>query len=602
MKLSNLLWGAAMAAALTGCVDSNYDLADIDSTSEFKVNDLILPLNLAPVELQDIIHLDSLGKIQETTINGKTFYAVIENGDISAKPLDLKEVTSTPDPLSPSVATFALSSSRQVAKRQAGTLTATYTLRESIDRDVVYTDNNVDGAVKELTVLNFKPLHFTLNITMADNTASVESYLRNIQLVIPAGLTVSSVTAPGYTFNPTEDYKPNTGILNIDNVNIVNKSAVIDIVATGVDISLPIYQEAAQKPFIYNTSSKSGEFHLNSKFIIKEGQLVFGVNTDNGNNIPSEIKFNVTYGLSRLEATSFLGAIQYDLEPTPIEPINLEDLPSFLADPETDLILANPQLYLNLQNPIAQYGLGYQASLDIEAKRENPEDSRQFPSPMVEVTKDEKGEVNYVLAANTSFISESDVPEEYRNNLHKLTYNNFGDIISGNGLPKSLEINVENAEVPFGKLTSPLPLGSQIEGMEGSYRFLAPLALRDDSKIVKVVDGWWSEDLEDLTIDYLTITADALNGLPTGVQLRVFAINQEGEQISSEASLTLPQGPDEKKINVTIEGPFNDLDGIKLYVVAKNNPALNLEPLGPDQTITLSNIQAKVSGKYCKKF
>ena len=78
-----------MTMLLTGCIDNGYDLTDIDTTSEIKVNDLTLPVNLAPVTLSDIIAVgeNEDDKVKEVTINGKTFYAVEETGSFSSDPL-----------------------------------------------------------------------------------------------------------------------------------------------------------------------------------------------------------------------------------------------------------------------------------------------------------------------------------------------------------------------------------------------------------------------------------------------------------------------------------------------------------------------------------
>ena len=132
--------------------------------------------------------------------------------------------------------------------------------------------------------------------------------------------------------------------------------------------------------------------------------------------------------------------------------------------------------------------------------------------------------------------------------------------------------------------------------------FLAPLSLAEGSTIVKAIDGWWSEDLSDLNIDYLTIIADATNELSTGVIINIFAIDREGNQISTTGSLKLDENAMNAPIEIKLAGidgkPFNNLDGVKLYVIAGENDG---EPLAPNQVITLSNLKAKVTGKYIRE-
>ena len=55
MKINYFLTGMASASALLmlpGCIDDNYDLSDIDTTTELKVNDLVVPLNLKSISMQ----------------------------------------------------------------------------------------------------------------------------------------------------------------------------------------------------------------------------------------------------------------------------------------------------------------------------------------------------------------------------------------------------------------------------------------------------------------------------------------------------------------------------------------------------------------------
>ena len=56
---------------------------------------------------------------------------------------------------------------------------------------------------------------------------------------------------------------------------------------------------------------------------------------------------------------------------------------------------------------------------------------------------------------------------------------------------------------------------------------------------------------------------------------------------------------DNQEINIRITGEIKNLDGI--IFTATVLPTSN-EALAPSQTITLSNLRAKVSGNYTKEF
>ena len=68
-----------MLLLLTSCIDDNYDLSDVDTTSRINVNDLVLPVNIDPIRLGDVIEIDDESRIQVVNLNDKEFYALVQN-------------------------------------------------------------------------------------------------------------------------------------------------------------------------------------------------------------------------------------------------------------------------------------------------------------------------------------------------------------------------------------------------------------------------------------------------------------------------------------------------------------------------------------------
>lgn len=581
MKHQNLLWGAAMAALLTGCIDDNYDLSDIDTTSEFKVKDLVLPLNLLPVELSDIIHVKEGEKLKEVTINGNTFYAVEQEGDITADDMYIDPFTASPEPMYSKTASFTENTSVNSLRRKAGS-NVTFRLSSPVNQTLEYKASDIDGSIRSLDIIYNEPNTILITIKNS-NLAASTIYFEDMVFTYPKGMIVNSINAGGESF-PTSVYNPSTGALTLNSVAMRNGKADIEVTITGIDIS--------DASFAYDESSNSGSLDLVSDLNLESCQLK--INDDAAIANPT---FDIEYGVEPLAVESIIGDIVYDFEGSGlnIEPIDLEDLPSFLSDKQTNLILSNPQIYLKLENPLGKYGLGYQSGLAIEAVRENSNES--FPGPEVKVPG-KAGEYNYVLAPNPV----SDIAEDYAAGISYLPYERLGYILSGNGLPELLDINLVKPQVPQQKVTSPFELDRNIEGMEGNYMFLAPLALADGSTIVKRVDGWYSDDLADLNIEYFTLMFEATNGLPCGVNLRVYAINEDGKQISTEGGLMLPEDAAGQPVEVTLKGldgkPFNHLDGVELYVIAADGDG---EPLAPSQVITIDNLKGKITGYYLRK-
>ena len=588
---TKLLCGAALPLLFTGCIDDKYDLSDIDTTSEFKVKDLVLPVNLEPIVLSDVIKIKEGDELKEVTINGNTFYAVEQTGDFHSDGIDVNTFYAEPEPMTDKTAIFKLAESRQINGKRNANTSKSYLLEKEVNEALEYEAKDIDGAVRDLSSIYFKDMSLKMTVSTTNLSSGINSQMSNVKLTIPKGLTLKSIKAGNENYD-TNTYNATTGELSLTkSFALSNNRVVIEIIATAVDLS------SYDKPFKYNKETNSGSMDLKSVFNLTDAQLQLSGETSELAAI-SEVEYNVHYELAELEVTSIMGRMEYDLSGTglAINPIDLTNMPSFLANPETDLKLTNPQIYLQLKNPIGKYGLGYQSSLDIISIRENNEE--RFTSPLIEVPATD-GDYNFVLAPYPDKIV--NVPEDYTN-PDRLTYKGLGDILSGNGLPKQLDIKLIDPMIPEQTLTSPFELGKSIEGMEGNYMFLAPLSLAEGSTIVKAIDGWWSEDLSDLNIDYLTIIADATNELSTGVIINIFAIDREGNQISTTGSLKLDENAMNAPIEIKLAGidgkPFNNLDGVKLYVIAGENDG---EPLAPNQVITLSNLKAKVTGNYTRK-
>lgn len=86
---------------LFGCVDDSYDLSNADTTTRVNINDLVLPVNIDPVKLGDVIDIDKDSKIQSVNIGGNEFYALIESGKFESKPISIDGVSAEPTPIEP---------------------------------------------------------------------------------------------------------------------------------------------------------------------------------------------------------------------------------------------------------------------------------------------------------------------------------------------------------------------------------------------------------------------------------------------------------------------------------------------------------------------
>lgn len=108
MKSHVLLLGltTALATGFVSCVDNDYDLSDIDTTTRLTVNDLVVPVNIDEVELGDIITYDDDSRIKVVEIGGKRFYALTETGTFSSDKIHINNVTANAPVLAPTTRTL----------------------------------------------------------------------------------------------------------------------------------------------------------------------------------------------------------------------------------------------------------------------------------------------------------------------------------------------------------------------------------------------------------------------------------------------------------------------------------------------------------------
>lgn len=588
MKQILLRGGIPLVAmtALTGCIDDNYDLSDIDTTSQFKVNDLVLPFNLDPITLGDIIEIKDGEQIKEITVNGKTFYAVQESGSFKSDPINIPGFHTDAPQLAPATLEFQLGGgSRNATKAPANALTLG--IKNPINKQVVYSASNIDSSIKEITDLFTDDLSIALDFTASPEVVQLADVeLTDLTLDLPKGLTVESIVPETGSYND--------GRLIIPSLKLEDGKALLYLKATA--INLPA-----------NNSGIDYESHtlnLSTEVNIESANLVVTPKDDAPADLPSEVSLDIDYSISPLDVTAVSGKIQYLLEgdALKISPISLSNIPDFLSGDGTNLILANPQIYLSVNNPVADEQLGYQTGLQLTAIRENGED-KVFNLDngyfRVGFDKGPEGPYNFCLSPDMP----ANVPSAYANPEH-VAFSDLGYVISGNGIPQSIDIKLVEPQVYEQDVTA-FALNQNLEALSGEWEFLAPLALKDgsDAKIVytDVVDGWGSDDLDKLTIERLEVNMNVTNATPLAAVLTGYPIDRNGNQISGVTidGAEIPGGANGTPVTLHISGAVKNLDGIRF--TATVTPA-DGNALSPDQSITLSDIKAKVSGNYTTDF
>lgn len=582
------------AMTLTGCIDNGYDLSDIDTTTQVKVKDLIIPLNMEDVKLSDIITVNEGDKIQEVTINGKTFYAVQDSGKFHSDPVKIPSFEVKSTPISSNTAAFKLTGEANRRSRSTGAEILSYALKMPVNNALKYIAGSIDDAINSLDAIGVSNLTLQIDFTLKNASQFSAATLKDLQLTLPKGMSIKPKTR-GLT-----DANYINGMLTIPQLTLEDGKCTLEIQADALNLKAN------------GVGLESQGFTLDSQFDISKATAELIPTNANSTPLP-EISFDLDYKISDFNATSFTGYVEYDIDGNGlnINPIHLTDLPSFLDDQRTNLILSNPQIYLQINNPVGENNLDYSSGLNIISQWDGSE--KQFPFDKLTIPHTNgAGPYNFCLSP----MPPEDVPAGYSKNLQPETYHGLGDILSGNGLPESLDLKLVKPQI-FNQYASDFKLGRNLPGMEGKYLLLAPLALKGNSTSGSVIiysdtkNDWNNSELDNLTIETLELMADVTSTIPFSATLEAYPLDKEGNRIMYTAAdgskvpvtvsgAVIPAGAKDEPIKIIMEGVITDLDGVTFEAVVR--PDGKDTPLAPSQNIVLKNLKAKVGGYYTTDF
>ena len=589
--------GCTSALMLPGCVDDSYDLSDIDTTSRINVNGLVVPMNLDEITLDNVISFDEDSKIQPVTIGGETFYALTEKGTFDSDPIEIEQVkTSRPD-MTPKQETFFTTETPAYKSRRAPSKYAISYKMTEIDNKFEYSATDVDEAIKEIYAIGVKDLTFSMNLESKNLSSKVDrSYFHNVVIQMPTGMEGTPSVGT---------YSSATGLWNIPDLEVSGSHTSINFKATKIDMS--------KNDFHLNPTARTMEFRGDFKLVSGILTLEPAMNGSIPHSLPQSITFETGFDLSAMTVTSITGVIEYELGGLDIDPISLTDIPDFLSCEGTNILLANPQIYLEVNNPLEAYNLSYSTGLTLTANRPAaPAGLQSLPysaaSPIVvEKSNGVDGMHQFVLSPSDKNLN---IPEGFSSrSLHYTPYPQLSNVLAMpknsvgfSELPNTIDVTLTDAMVPRQSVTD-FKLGVKLPSVEGRYNFIAPLALKEGSLIIynDTFDGWGSEDLDALVIEELTLTSLATNRTPLDAQVVAYPIDTDGNRIPNVTLSTslLKANSTDEPLEIKLSGRIERLDGIILE--ARVNPGSDTA-LSPDQTILFRKIRAKVSGYYTKKF
>lgn len=557
-----LLAGGLFLAS--SCVDDKYDLSDIDTTTAVKLDNLVVPVNLSTITLDEVLDIEDDDLISKfTDSNGNEYYAIQKGGDFNAGNFVLEPLVSENGPNGIDPIEFGKN-----ITVPAG-LSVKFPVGDSEDvykKVFTYLLNNVDEAVRKVIDMTMSPLK-PMNVELTFEGMG-SANISNLQIYIPEMFLVENYNVENHILTVPELKNNGNGTLSLPEPIKVNY----------LDINTESYWNPDENCY-------------SMKFQDYIGIAGFTVSSTEATEVSPVAQFK----MSGFTANKISAVIDYQVENPSIPDVDLGDIPDFLADKNTNLILQNPQLYIWISNP-TDVPLG--GDLTITPLRDGI-GNEHFKTSL---------DFNSVIALTPYQDSELALYDEYaalgNGSLTPTVFENFQNILAGEGLPSYLQVDLTNTKIEgtIQNFVLAEDDGSEVSyKLEGKYTFFTPLAFGTGSKIIysKSESDFFGGDMDAVDVDKLSIAAKATTNLPIAVTLIAKPLDKNGKEIPGViAQTTLPANASNYDFLLEFNQPFTGLDGIyyEVQVMVDDD-----ETIRPSQSITLNDIRATVSGQYVTK-
>ena len=577
---------SAGVMAFTSCFNKDYDLSDIDTNVRIPMNDLVIPLNMSDITLESVLDLDEDDPDERIKrVNG--VYAVVEEGDFSSSNVNINPIR---------IARF-----KDVTSSTKITVTNRYSDRTIPDKEVVVTDyiltdrrllycdvtsepveltfeaNGVDDAIESIDAIETEPFEVNVSVKFHELSEFVKTYdLEDLVVHLPKGLKLK--------FDLGE-YNPETGDVTFYDKLVLDEGAAMNFtfLVEGVDV------KAAGATFENHKFSFNTVCVATGHLSIYRHNLMEVINAHKLLDVDG-IGYTLTANMSKdMVVKTFSGNVKYQVDDINIDAVSLDNLPDYLLQDGTSIGVANPQIYLSINNPIQQ-GVKLNAQLELQPSPANA--AGQVFTAGIEAD-----------AVENVFCYAPQKPASYYPGWEKAEYKEFanlGEILKskdakGERIPSSIDINVSAGVDQF---LDHFNLGNYGK-VHGSYTFFAPLQMTEGSYLAysDTINGWSDKDLDKLTITSLDITAKVSSDLPADAVCDIYPIDESGKKLAGVTveGADIPANAKNHDFHAVVRGTIKKIDGIILKAHVKAHDG---EPLSPTMTVKLTDTKVKVSGYY----
>lgn len=566
---------AAAMLLLTGCLDDKYDLSNIDSTTELKVKDLVVPINFENLTLNEVTDLSDNEFITLVKVaDGKEYYAFSRTESFRSGEIQIPYFYISA-PYIPSVDVYVKQAVSQAPQKRAIALEPISALKE------ISQSGNLPEGVVEIEHLGTESCVLGIYIRTSDATINCS----NLRLQFPPGLDVYE-TSGG-------KYDPATGVLEVGETTIYYNSTRFYVRFNGLGKK--------------SISCADGKYNFNGKLgILSTGNVLY-----NGDLTYANPYVNVSFDVNSIYPEVITASIDHEIKNISFDSVNLNGLPDFLAGSGTSINAANPQIYVGIDNNVGQFSGDTYLGFTSVFRRDNGETYITTGTTSQKVAVSKNLRTNIFLASNAQAVPSlaqylDPAPASYSfPSLTNVLYAGQADW----GLPKEIYIDATDVNVVGTKVEN-LPLGEYQPGFTGTYTVFVPLAFEKGSLVQYTTKdtGWSSDDISDLRVNKMHFSAIASTDIPFDLDFSIVPIDEAGNPIPVQKSthILLPANANLQQISLEIEAlpgqPIEGLDGISYTAIVKVDEAGNNMPLTPEMAIGLSNVRLTVDGAWIHKF
>lgn len=603
IKHYSLAGGVTLSLLIfSSCFDNDYDLSDIDTTVRVQTKELTVPIKLADITLKQVLDLDEDSEIVETTdAEGNTVYAIKKTGDFQSDPIKVSEFTTSTQDIEPTTSTLELTTLSDMEGTLPDDLlgekdlTAYYDIKsDPTSFDTEATD--IDEALKSIDWIGVETsFSVTIKITGEGLTPDLLDNIlfKGVRIKFPEGL--EAIPEQGFF----ESNNPE--ILNLTKETLkpdAKGNVSIKVNVTGID--------ASQKNITFDPNART--FTYKDHIQVLDGRVaIYKIS----NNLPPTISFTTTPSLEDIKVTMFTGEIEYKVDKFKIDPVDLNNLPDILSQSGTKIWLENPQIYLKANNPVWNYNAYFTTGFQLTSFRDGKDVTYGTTITTKKADGNQSKDNYFVLSPDLPPTPDADLAEEYPNPTH-ISFNGLQNMLAGDketdggnsnaldGIPTTIEINALDPMLPTQPVTRFL-LGRQLDAIDGTYAFYAPLQLSDNSRIAyeETIDGWSDDDLDDVTINKIELTFNASTDIPFEATLNIYPIDKNGNTIDAKTNtIELPAMAQNEPIKALMEGNITHFDGIRIKAAIKVDNKGEQTTLAPAMTIRMDNSKAVVTGYY----